>query len=106
MFVTKSAQAWEDELLPQGVGCMAVNNASIEDFLFDPAYGRASGYVADVVHPTLDEHPRLAPYIRYSRSATQALPAVLAGEQTDLILDRLGLSEEAIADLRARDIVA
>ncbi len=106
LFVTKSAQAWEDELLPQGVGCMAVNNTSIEDFLFDPAYGRASGYVADVVHPTLDEHPRLAPYIRYSRSATQALPAVLAGEQTDLILRRLGMSEEAIADFRARDIVA
>jgi crotonobetainyl-CoA:carnitine CoA-transferase CaiB-like acyl-CoA transferase len=106
LFVTKSAQAWEDELLPQGVGCMAVNNTSIEDFLFDPAYGRASGYVADVVHPTLDKHPRLAPYIRYSRSATQALPAVLAGEQTDLILGRLGMSEEAIADLRARDIVA
>ncbi|MFM2070178.1 MAG: hypothetical protein RLZZ623_441, partial [Actinomycetota bacterium] len=73
--------------------------------LFDDSFGRTSGYLVDVVHPILDEHPRLAPYIRFSRSLTQALPAVLNGQQTDLILQRLGLHDTEIADLRERKVV-
>ncbi len=106
VFALKSSYAWEDELLPRGVGCVAVNTESIESIMFDPAFGRASGYVADTVHPTFDEHPRLAPYIRFSRSATHAPAGVLAGQQTDLILARLGRTDHEIADLRARNIVA
>jgi crotonobetainyl-CoA:carnitine CoA-transferase CaiB-like acyl-CoA transferase len=105
VFATKSAQAWEDELLPQGVGCVAVTTTSIEDRMFDPAFGRASGYVVDVTHPVFDEHPRLAPFIRFSRSRTQALPGVLAGQQTDEILARLGRSSDEIAKLRETGVV-
>ena len=50
------------------------------------AFGRASGYVADVEHPTFDRHPRLAPVVRFSRSATQANPGMLAGGATDTVL--------------------
>ena len=106
MFATKSAMAWEQELLPQGVGCVAVNTVSIESIMFDPAFGRASGYISDAVHPTVDEHPRPAPYIRFSRSPTQALAGVLAGQHTDLILARLGNTDDEISDLRDRHIVA
>jgi crotonobetainyl-CoA:carnitine CoA-transferase CaiB-like acyl-CoA transferase len=105
IFATKSAVEWEAALLPQGIGCVAVTQSSIETMLFDDSFGRASGYLVDVVHPILDEHPRLAPYIRFSRSLTQALPAVLNGQQTDLILQRLGLHDTEIADLRERKVV-
>jgi crotonobetainyl-CoA:carnitine CoA-transferase CaiB-like acyl-CoA transferase len=105
VFARKSALEWEPELLAAGVACVAVTTTSIEEVLFDDSFGRASGYVADVVHPTFDEHPRLAPYIRFSRSATQALPAVMNGEQTDLILAELGKTPEEIADLRDRKVV-
>jgi crotonobetainyl-CoA:carnitine CoA-transferase CaiB-like acyl-CoA transferase len=105
-FMRKSAAEWEAELLPQGVGCVKVTTDLIEATLFDDSFGRASGYVADVVHPTLDEHIRLAPYLRFSRSQTQALPAVLNGQQTDEILVGLGKSAAEIADLRARGVVA
>ena len=105
VFARKSAVEWERELLPGGVACVAVTTTSIEALLFDESFGRASGYVADVVHPTFDEHPRLAPYIRFSRSVTQALPAVLNGEQTDAVLAELGKSPNEIADLRDRKVV-
>jgi crotonobetainyl-CoA:carnitine CoA-transferase CaiB-like acyl-CoA transferase len=104
-FATKSAMEWEHELLAADVACVAVTTTSIEDMLFDDTFGRASGYVVDVVHPTFDEHPRLAPYIRFSRSATQALRAVTTGEQTDKILGELGKTADEIADLRARSVV-
>jgi crotonobetainyl-CoA:carnitine CoA-transferase CaiB-like acyl-CoA transferase len=105
VFARKPATEWEAELLATGVACVAVTTTSIEERMFDDAFGRASGYVVDVVHPTLDEHPRLAPYVRFSRSATQAPPAVLNGEQTDRLLGELGRDAAAIADLRARNVV-
>ena len=61
--------------------------------------------MVDVVHPTFDEHPRLAPYIRFSRSATQARPGVVAGQHTDALLAELGKTDEEIADLRQREVV-
>ena len=105
VFAGKSAVEWETELLPKGIGCVAVTTDAIETIMFDDSFGRASGYVTDVVHPTLDEHPRLAPYIRFSRSRTQAKPAVLNGQQTDEILAELGKSPDEIADLRERKVV-
>jgi crotonobetainyl-CoA:carnitine CoA-transferase CaiB-like acyl-CoA transferase len=78
---------------------------SIEHLLLETPFGRESGYVADVVHPTFDEIPRIAPMIRFSRSATQALPGVLAGQQTDAVLTELGRDADAIEDLRRREIV-
>ncbi|MGD9700990.1 MAG: CaiB/BaiF CoA transferase family protein [Acidimicrobiia bacterium] len=105
VFITKAATDWESELLPQGIGCVAVWTGTIEDRLFDDSFGRASGCIADVVHPTFDEHPRLAPYVRFSRSQTQALPAVLAGQSTDEILATLGRSADVVADLRGRKVV-
>lgn len=105
MFVQKTAVAWETELFGQGVGCLQVHTDLIETKLFDDSFGRVSGYVTDVVHPILDEHVRLTPYVRFSRSRTQALPAVLNGQQTDEILYALGKTADEIADLRARNVV-
>jgi crotonobetainyl-CoA:carnitine CoA-transferase CaiB-like acyl-CoA transferase len=106
VFATRTAAEWEADLLPRGIGCVEVTRGLIETKFFDDAFGRASGYVADVVHPILDEHIRLAPYLRFSRSQTQALPGVLNGQHTDEVLERLGKSPEEIADLRSRGVVA
>jgi crotonobetainyl-CoA:carnitine CoA-transferase CaiB-like acyl-CoA transferase len=106
IFAGKGARDWEDELLAKGVACVAVHTDAIEVQMFDESFGRASGYVVDVVHPTFDEHPRVAPYMRFSRSRTQALPGVLAGQHTDEILTQLGKTPAEIADLRSRSIVA
>ncbi len=102
----RTAVEWESIMLPLDVVCARVTTASIEQMLFDPAFGVASGYVANVTHPILDDHPRLAPFVRFSRSATQVLPGVLSGSDTDAILAELGKSADEIADLRARDIIA
>ena len=105
VFATAAADQWERELLAVDVGCVAVNTDGIEVILLDTPLGRDSGYVADVVHPVFDEMPRIAPLIRFSRSATQAKPGILAGQHTDAILAELGRDAAAIADLRERGIV-
>lgn len=106
VFQQRSAADWEADLLPKGIGCIEVTIGLIETKFFDDGFGRASGYVVDVVHPILDEHVRLAPYIRFSRSQTQALAAVTNGQNTDEVLTALGKPAEEIADLRARGVVA
>jgi len=105
VFATEPAQAWERELLAKGVGCVEIATRTIEATLLDTPLGRDSGYVVDVVDPTWEETPRQAPLARLSRSATQAKPAVLAGQHTDAILGELGLGER-IEKLRADRVVA
>jgi crotonobetainyl-CoA:carnitine CoA-transferase CaiB-like acyl-CoA transferase len=106
IFRSRAAAEWERDLLSRGIACVAVNTDSIESMLFDDAFGRASGFVVEVTHPVFDDHPRLAPYVRFSRTRTQALPGVLAGQQTDEILAGIGRTADEIADLRVRGIVA
>jgi crotonobetainyl-CoA:carnitine CoA-transferase CaiB-like acyl-CoA transferase len=105
-FAKADPDEWERELLAAGVACVAVSTAPVEEFLQSDEVGRASGWVTEVVHPTFDAHLRLAPLVRFSRSATQAKPGVLAGSATDAVLRELGYDDVAIADLRARRIVA
>ena len=105
-FAEADPDEWERELLAAGVACVAVSTAPVEEFLQSDEVGRASGWVTEVVHPTFDAHLRLAPLVRFSRSATQAKPGVLAGSATDAVLRELGYDDVAIADLRARRIVA
>ena len=105
VFTRRTKGEWEHDLLAAGVGCVAVATVEIEEVYLSEDFGRASDYVVDVVHPTFDDHPRLAPLARFSRSSTRALPGVLAGAHTDSILAELGRSASTIADLHERKIV-
>ena len=53
-----------------------------------------------------DEHPRMDPTVRFSRSTTTVSGFCLAGSHTDQILRELGYDDAAIGDLRARNVVA
>ena len=106
VFAKADKDDWERDLLGAGVACVAVSTAPVEELLQSDDVGKASGWVTEVVHPTFDAHLRLAPLVRFSRSATQAKPGVLAGSATDAVLRELGYDDVAIADLRARRIVA
>ena len=106
IFKTKPAQHWEDHLLAHDVGCIVAVPEFPEDVLQDDTFGRGHGLVVQVEHPTFGDHPRLTPYIQFSRSETIAEPGVLSGQHSDSILRELGYSDEAIADLRNRKVVA
>jgi crotonobetainyl-CoA:carnitine CoA-transferase CaiB-like acyl-CoA transferase len=104
-FRLRTGLEWERDLTAADVGCVVASSAPIEAMLMSE-WSRASGYLADVVHPTFDEHPRLAPLVRLSRSATVARPACLAGQHTDSLLAEFGYSTAEIAALRDGNVVA
>jgi crotonobetainyl-CoA:carnitine CoA-transferase CaiB-like acyl-CoA transferase len=105
VFATRGKDDWERDLLRADVGCVAVTTESIETMMWSDSFSRAAGYVVDVEHPIFENHPRLAPLVRFSRSRTRAEPGVLAGSATDVVLRELGHSDTSIAGLRERRII-
>ena len=65
--------------------------------------GRELGVVVDAHHPVIEEHPRLAPLVRFSRSTSVvAAPSPLCGADTDEVLEGFGYDEARRAELRDR----
>jgi crotonobetainyl-CoA:carnitine CoA-transferase CaiB-like acyl-CoA transferase len=104
VFATKAKLEWEHELTAQDVGCVEVVEANSELVLQTDPYFEA-GYAVDAVSPIFEEHRRLAPLCRFSRSRTRAEAGCTIGQHTDAVLRELGLADDAIADLRAKEIV-
>ncbi len=106
IFQERTAEEWEAILLPQGVPCVQVTDTVSHEHMYSEEFGRASGYVIDVDHPTFGPHPRLTPLVRFSRSETRTGRGCTLGEHTDAILSELGHSAQQIETLRAKDVVA
>jgi crotonobetainyl-CoA:carnitine CoA-transferase CaiB-like acyl-CoA transferase len=86
------------------VTCVSVAPAPAEgNYLTE--FGRGHGYVVDVVDPIFDEHPRIAPLVGFSRSATTPQGGCQLGQHTDAVLWELGYTDEQIADLHKRGII-
>ncbi|MFC1405246.1 MULTISPECIES: CaiB/BaiF CoA-transferase family protein [Streptacidiphilus] len=104
IFATRTKDAWEADLTARDVGCVAVCQENAEWRMQSDEFHRA-GYAVDAVSPIFDEHRRLAPLSRFSRSAVKADAGCTLGQHTDALLRELGRSAESIADLRSRDVV-
>ncbi|TVS90115.1 CaiB/BaiF CoA-transferase family protein [Mycobacterium helveticum] len=104
VFATKTKLEWEEELSAQDVGCVEVMEANSELVLQGDLYYEA-GYAVDAHSPIFEEHRRLAPLCRFSRSRTRADAGCTIGQHTDGVLREIGLDDAAIAGLRAKEIV-
>jgi crotonobetainyl-CoA:carnitine CoA-transferase CaiB-like acyl-CoA transferase len=104
VFATKTKLEWEHELSAQDVGCVEVVEANSELVLQTDPYFEA-GYAVEAVSPIFEEHRRLAPLCRFSRSRTKADAGCTIGQHTDAVLRELGLDDGRIAELRAKEII-
>jgi crotonobetainyl-CoA:carnitine CoA-transferase CaiB-like acyl-CoA transferase len=104
MYRTQTASVWERELISAGIGCAEVAPGPPErNYLGD--LGRSNGYVSDVEHPVFGTHPRMAPMVRFSRSATTSKPGCLLGQHTESVLKELGFTDQRIASLRDAGVI-
>lgn len=101
---TRSKFEWEKEFNVQDIGCVAVTERTPEIHLQGDEYFEA-GYTVLADSPVFDEHRRLAPLTRFSRSGVKADAGCMIGEHTDSVLSEIGISPERISELREKDIV-
>jgi crotonobetainyl-CoA:carnitine CoA-transferase CaiB-like acyl-CoA transferase len=104
VFASKTKLEWERELSAQDVGCVEVVEANSELVLQTDPYFDA-GYSVQAHSPIFEEHRRLAPLCRFSRSRTRADAGCTIGQHTDAVLREIGLDDATIVDLRAKEIV-
>ena len=97
---------WEDDLLAQDVGCVAVRESAPEAQLFGAdGIGREQGWITEVEHPVHGTIPRLMPLIQFSRSATvvKGEPALWCRHRRRAERDRLRRRPHRRAARRRRD---
>jgi crotonobetainyl-CoA:carnitine CoA-transferase CaiB-like acyl-CoA transferase len=104
VFATKTKVQWEAEMTAQDVGCVEVVERNSELVLQTDPYFEA-GYSVQAYSPIFEEHRRLAPLCRFSRSRSKAEAGCTIGQHTDAVLREIGLDDDKIADLRSREIV-
>jgi crotonobetainyl-CoA:carnitine CoA-transferase CaiB-like acyl-CoA transferase len=101
---SRSADEWIERLLGAGVPASRIN--AVHEALADEQTA-ASGMIVDIEHATAGMFRALGVPMRFSGTpaSVRSAPPTL-GEHTDAILkERLGLSAEAVKDLRADGIV-
>ncbi|CAN5354086.1 hypothetical protein BH09ACT12_BH09ACT12_17210 [soil metagenome] len=104
VFAKRAKAEWETELMGQDVGCVVAAEENMEWHMQDDEFFEA-GYSVDAVNPIFDEHRRLAPITRFSRSQVKADAGCTLGQHTASILREIGYDDAAIADLRERSVV-
>ncbi len=104
IFATRKKDEWEALLTTQDVGCVAVAQETAEWRMQTDEF-HDGGYTATAVSPVFDEHRRLAPLNRFSRSAVKADAGCTLGEHTDALLGEIGYGASQIAELRSKSVV-
>ena len=106
LFTTRDADAWEQLLARQGIGCVRADGyrGAGDFFLTDPQI-EANGWVHMVTHPVMGEYRRWGPLVTFAGTPGRYGPGVLAGQQTDRILSELGYDGATVADLHSRGVV-
>ena len=75
------------------------------DFFLNDPHLVANGWVYSVSHPVMGEYNRWGPLVTFAKTPGRYGPGVLAGQQTDKILNELGYDAAATADLHSRGVV-
>jgi crotonobetainyl-CoA:carnitine CoA-transferase CaiB-like acyl-CoA transferase len=107
LFLTRTAQEWERDLLAADVGCVVADDLSHFAFLFEDEQAKAIEMMTPVEHPSLGgRYWRYSPVFSLSDTPSQALPFTEHGEHTRALLAEAGYDSDAIADLEADGVVA
>lgn len=102
----RSAEDWERELAPRGIGCVRASEKPSASFILDHARALELGWRQQARGSAFGEYPRYGPGVQLAREVDPMRGAWRAGEQTRPLLAELGYSPGEIERLFAERVVA
>jgi crotonobetainyl-CoA:carnitine CoA-transferase CaiB-like acyl-CoA transferase len=103
-FAKRSADEWEESLTAVGVGCARVGAGGPTVSCTDPVL-REMGLVVEADHPSFGPMLRYAPAASFSLTPPRIAAGSLFAQHTAAILEELGYSDAAVADLARQGVV-
>ncbi len=105
LFAERPATEWESLLVAVDVGCVAVREDSQSAFTLDDPVLRTTGRSLEVGHPLFGTVVRSGVPVDLSLTPGRARPGCVRGEHNLAVLQELGYSAAAIADLEASGVI-
>lgn len=106
LFATRHADEWEHALLEAGVGCVRADDyQSAGQFFWRSEQMAQNGFAVRAQHRMLGDYQRWGPLVTFAATPGRYGPGVVAGEQTDAILEELGYDAASIRTLRDSGVV-
>ncbi|MCH2170828.1 CoA transferase [Myxococcota bacterium] len=105
LFIEKSADTWEQELLSHGVGCVRADQGPVASFVLDSPFAREAGMVTDVEHPEIGRYPRYGPPVFLSRDCARMDTSHHAGAHNLRLLAELGYDADHIEKLENSGVI-
>ncbi|MDE2966730.1 MAG: CoA transferase [Chloroflexota bacterium] len=104
VFAQAPASEWERRLTAIGVGCVRADTGSVGEFLSADEHMLANGFSPVAEHRRLGDVRRWGPLTTMAGGRDDYGPGVLAGQETDEILDEVGRGGD-IERLRSTGVV-
>ena len=105
VFATRPAAEWESLLAPQRIGCVAADAQSAGQFFAHDEHIQQNGFAPFSEHQRLGNLRRWGSLTVCAGGRDDYGPGVLAGAETDAILQEIGRGEAEIAALREQGVV-
>ncbi|HEY2152249.1 MAG TPA: CoA transferase [Vicinamibacterales bacterium] len=104
VFLTRTYEEWEAILQPAGIPMGAIN--TLDQVVAHPQV-KARGVLVDCAHPVAGTVKMVGPPVRLSETPGRvSAPAPLLGQHTAVVLsERLGMTEQAIDELRRAGVI-
>ncbi len=103
-FTQKSAEAWEAELTPLGIGCVVADDSAPPTWFLKDEHVKAERLLVPAEHPDWGDYYRLGPMVEFDPTVDYA-GAEAAGGSTVTLLQELDFNDSAIEKLLAEGIV-
>ena len=98
VFATRTADFWEAELAPLGIGCVRADRSEAVEFWQTDEQVAAQGLTQEVTHPEWGVYKRHGANVTFDGKQPTLKPPPLAGQHADEILGELGYSPDQISD--------
>ena len=101
----KSAEFWEDQLAPQGVGCVRADRYNPVEFWWHDPQVQTLNLTQPTEHPVWGAYNRHGANVTFGRRQPKLKPPPTAGQHAEELLAEIGYDSGSIAKLLAQGTI-